>query len=123
MPRLIDADAFCDEMRNRQNECGKWRNETEDEDLKIRADATLSAFIECKLTLDKMPTIEPQHWIPCCERLPEEDGLYLITVKRKYVEGEYVSAARFADGVICYQYVGDIVAWMPLPEPYKGEEE
>ena len=69
--RLIDADAFCKEMKDRQNECSKWRDETDEADIKIRADGALSAFIECKLTLDKMPTFEERKtgkWEQCTIR-------------------------------------------------------
>lgn len=61
---------------------------------------------------------EPK-WIPCSERLPEENGEYLVTRESK---GIY----KFVDIVKKTNTSGDIasdiVAWMPLPEPYKGEQ-
>lgn len=70
-------------------------------------------------------------WIPVTERLPEEDGRYLVTC-----EGEYgrvvmpLSYRRIRRRDIFYDHdieYGDIeycgvIAWMPLPEPYKGGE-
>lgn len=59
--RLIDADAYKAEMKQRQDACAEWRDEAKaccDTELFVRADGALSAFIEAKLTLDKMPTID-----------------------------------------------------------------
>ena len=76
----------------------------------------------------KMP-----EWIPCSERLPEEDGQYLITVKYKHVndsyEDIYAEHGEWYDGrwdMFCFGHCGkveDIIAWMPLPEPYKEGEQ
>ena len=73
--------------------------------------------------------LEP-HWIPCSERLPEENGQYLITIKYKHVndsyEDVYAEHGEWLDGkwdMFCFGHCGeveDIIAWMPLPEPYKG---
>jgi len=71
-------------------------------------------------------------WIPVSERLPEEDGQYLITVKYKPEAGYediYAEHGEWRDGrwdMFCFGHCGeveDIVAWMPLPEPYKAESE
>ena len=71
-------------------------------------------------------TIHP-NWIPCSERLPEEDGQYLITVKYAPVEGyddTYAEHGEWNNGkwdMFCFGHCGDVVsitAWMPLPEPY-----
>ena len=83
--------------------------------------------------LELMPSAQPeQRWITCSERLPEEDGQYLITVKYKHVndsyEDVYAEHGEWYDGrwdMFCFGHCGeveDIIAWMPLPEPYKGEE-
>lgn len=72
--------------------------------------------------------LNANRWIPCSERLPEDGKNCLIT---------YIS---FLDGVTkccdgCAYVIEngwfwclddsevkvDVIAWMPLPEPYKGE--
>ena len=73
--------------------------------------------------------LEP-HWIPCSERLPEENGQYLITIKYKHVndsyEDVYAEHGEWLDGkwdMFCFGHCGeveDIIAWLSLPEPYKG---
>lgn len=62
------------------------------------------------------PTIEPQQWIPVTERLPEENGDYLVTGRQGAV-----NKRRYDDG----HWYGNwaVVAWMPLPEPWKGGAE
>lgn len=59
-------------------------------------------------------------WVPCSERLPEHTGTYLVTdivaVDKYVTTGWYSTKGSW----ICDGYVE---AWMPLPEPYKKEEE
>ena len=60
-------------------------------------------------------------WIPCSERLPEKSSTYLATVD--YGEYGKASGQRFFYGG-CLGWNDDaVVAWMPLPEPYRGGEE
>jgi hypothetical protein len=66
-------------------------------------------------------------WIPCSERLPEENGKYLVCWR-----GEWGVNICFAEYSKCGKYWYDasegseyrgVTAWMPLPEPYKGGDE
>lgn len=62
-------------------------------------------------------------WIPCSERLPSESGWYLITVQgcEKVADMEwYYSEWDAWNGVSSEQQV---IAWMPLPKPYKGGDD
>lgn len=57
-------------------------------------------------------------WIPVSERLPEEEGDYLIQPYRYQITIDH-----FVNGKFCF-YNGDVTAWQPLPEPYKkGDQE
>ena len=66
------------------------------------------------------PTIEVPKWIPCSERLPEEETECLVTdshgrirhcVKDKCGNYEFATYEE-------YMHIGAI-AWMPLPKPYE----
>lgn len=85
---------------------------------------------------------EPK-WIPVSERLPEEDGDYYVTYEKGYAEDYDLppkGIAGFEVDCECFGYwyehfdrqtlgsLGSeweeikVIAWMPLPEPYKGEK-
>lgn len=58
-------------------------------------------------------------WVPVTERLPEEEGCYLVTVKNDH-ERRYSKTAWYSgDGWFARQ---DIIAWRSTPEPYTEEE-
>ena len=82
-------------------------------------------------TIWDQPLVTPKaSWIPVSERLPEERGHYLVTVKIEIPELDKLcfdtQIAGF-DGVhLNTGYMGDdirVIAWTPLPEPYKIEGE
>lgn len=84
-----------------------------------------------KVLYEVLRILEETKWIPCSERLPEEDGQYLITVKYVHVDGYddiYAEHGDWTDGkwdMFCFGHCGkveNITAWMPLPEPYKEVE-
>ncbi len=77
--------------------------------------------------INNLPSAQPeQRWIPCSERLPEESGRYLISaldgIRRRTTVTPYQPRykAWTMTGKMAYWKV---VAWMPLPEPYKEGEQ
>ena len=76
-------------------------------------------------------------WISCSERLPEEPKenqafagkcheAYLVTTKygssdldKAYPFRAFWNGINFTDG----WRILDVIAWMPLPEPYREEEQ
>ena len=80
------------------------------------------------------------HWIPCSERLPKEKDAGILKKLGTSKRSEYVLATVEVKGermtVTACTYDGKwdwnmkyafpdykIIAWMPLPEPYKGVTE
>ena len=79
-------------------------------------------------------------WIPVTERLPEENGHYLVTY-HEWSKGEYLPKFDFTCMKILRFYRGEfkmpiccddkieqdigreVLAWMPLPEPYREENQ
>ena len=88
---------------------------------------------ECKRSfrnmIDEQPTVETApKWIPCSERLPDEPEenpvfenkrleLYLVSVKyTDYPFRAFWNGKFFTEG---WSKLENVIAWMPLPEPYK----
>ena len=63
--------------------------------------------------------LNANRWIPCSERLPTKYDNLLICQSDGYVNVGYYSLNGFKD-MNSYPYK-DVIAWQPLPEPYKGE--
>lgn len=65
---------------------------------------------------------EPQKWIPCSERLPAPNEFVLVQNQNLQC---FVFCMReeevWYDYDFVYQNEG-IIAWMPLPEAWRGEE-
>ncbi len=80
--------------------------------------------------LETAPTVG--EWIPVSERLPEKDGSYLVCMSWHY---QKMDVLTWADGWNCARNLNGkvnrkseipgayILAWMPLPEPYRAESE
>lgn len=61
-------------------------------------------------------------WTTCKERLPEKDGMYLVTY-RNGVVGIDKFIPYINDWANCMKnWRLHVIAWMELPKPYKGSE-
>jgi hypothetical protein len=101
------------------------------------------SFIEdVKAVEDLLPPVTPKQpmWIPCSERLPEANGRYVVTRglnacgalwNRVYIVNYsdlmgIKSERIWWDGNVGksdFERFDDVIAWKPLPEPYKAESE
>ena len=55
--RLIDADRLLTEFKERAEAAKRWQEAAKDEEIKIRAAATLDFLTEVKLTIEKAQTV------------------------------------------------------------------
>ena len=88
-------------------------------ELQEFANMILSA--QGKALRDLPPVATTRKWIPCSERLPEENKDVLIDIKEGEEHTFFVT--RLVD-VTYWIHLGrdvNVVAWMPLPDPYKTE--
>ena len=107
----------------------------------------LNVLTEVRDRLKALPSAQPeQRWIPCSERLPEERDWYLgifkepdtgwinpipficdyllgTKTKATTKEGWILKGHTDREEYIDYYFNLECVAWMPLPEPYKGGEK
>lgn len=62
--------------------------------------------------------LSAQHWIPVSERLPKENGWYIVT----YDNVIYTKKREIKSGVSMFfeKFESNVIAWMPLPKPFKG---
>ena len=114
--RLIDADAYSSEMKDRQEAAWKWRNEAiaEEDEVKLaRVEGAYAAFTEAKLTMDKH-IINPWHRVE--EELPEKEGDYLVWTM---LYGGHAYTDYYTPKYGWDEY--KVIAWMPLPEPPKED--
>ena len=100
---------------------------------------------------DAIKALEQTRWIPVSERLPEDlepvnitwvnhnPESYYADIKDKpfTATGHYCNGRWWWYSVICQDYLNeygqcdvdamnddiDVIAWMPLPQPYKAESE
>lgn len=92
-----------------------------------------TASIDYVGIIKSMPTVEQeqQKWIPCSERLPdhpENYDYYFVTIQCEHYDGwdDYVTGfaewTKYGwDELSCYIGQIKVIAWMPLPEPYRTE--
>lgn len=63
----------------------------------------------------------PQEWIPCNERLPEKNDYYLIQITNRDGSGLHMMVAWYQNNHFFTD--GIAVAWMQLPQPWKGADD
>jgi len=107
--RPIDADALAKFI-----DYGHLNNPNE----KLYSENDIREMIDMMPTVDVKPT-----WIPCSERLPEDDRTKVVTLANGNAEAGYYSNGD-------WWCVGDsinlenpkVIAWMPLPKPYEVDK-
>ena len=89
--------------------------------------ATQLAFDDAKNIVQEVAEEYKDGWIPCSERLPEDDSICIVTVE--YPNNKtMVDYGWFDRKNVCW-FVGmqefrtsNILAWQPLPEPFKERD-
>ena len=110
-------------------------------------DDTYDVVIHCETEEEQKKVIErlkSTNWIPVSERLPEDEKEYLVTLEKVYGTHETLygiaNYLKFGDagywnekkyGYLEWDKYSDghggtkmykVIAWMPLPEPYKEDQ-
>lgn len=83
--------------------------------------------------IDDLPKVD--EWIPCSDRLPEEEEAYSYNEEEDtyepnefivMIEGAELPTVAFFDGEdftggYNNEFFNKVIAWMPLPEPYNAD--
>lgn len=82
------------------------------------------------MVVNEPPVTPKPRWIPVSEGLPKTCDVYNVT---RRIAGVDITDSCYYDGCGTWyddtrinherNYLHDITAWMPLPEPWKGESE
>ena len=125
---LINRQALCDDLREyKVHPVPISSDESEVKGYNDGIDLAISVIA-------KFPSAESeQKWIPVSEALPENTEFVLLTIRRldksynqiPFISVGYVSWNQTAwwcahDGD-CDAHNVEVLAWMPLPEPYRAE--
>ena len=144
MNDLISRQAAIDAMNTRLEDIKlTWRGKVKKGEIAM--------YLDMRGVIETLPSAQPeQRWIPCSERLPEFDVKVLAYVKNKDPEGRFnkdgIYTATLEDKVPVHDPEGkrnfwgipgydsewtvwswsyftepNVLAWMPLPEPWEGE--
>ena len=105
--------------------------------MKCNMPAMVAGMRQIASVIEEQPKIS--EWIPCSERLPEmhredmeaEGEYYMISNPVIVTDGKQIYIAEYEEDMD-YRYgwrgfdgedYDNIIAWMPLPNPYRPEEE
>ena len=115
--RSIDADAFEQDLKEKLLPLlvEKYGKEEAMKGLHF-------SLQDCISNIQSQPTItqpEPK-WIPCSERLPDNDESVLISNSHGVTKAWW--NGRCWTSIAAKKYK-TVTAWMPLPEPYKEGEQ
>lgn len=90
---------------------------------------TNDQIAELQREIESLPSARPtREWIPCSERLPSGEDNVFVTVIDDHgdTSWRYTNIAWLCNGtwiadneILC----GDVIAWMPPIEPYKGGDD
>ena len=116
MSDLIDRQAAIDEIKA----VYEWHDT-------VTADRLIQHF-------KALPSAQPE-WIPCSERLPDIKEHYCSEPCIVYCKNGAYGFAELEENIFgqvgwnCerddeyHELLGEVLAWMPLPEPYKDGEQ
>ena len=127
MDDMISRQAVINEMKDMYTAAEEWAQGAHDDDTRARAESCMATNVELKLRIEKLPSVQPQRWISVTERLPNDDEEVIVTCLDDSGDTpfSYTTVAWHYKGMwVCEnERCPFVVAWMPLPESYKGEQD
>lgn len=99
--RLIDADALLEKMKHRREYVGRPSDPV--------------------CLVEDAPTVDG--WVSVTDRLPEENGIYLVCVALGYMDFYTWSDKIWFSSAFNVCDDGFVTHWMSLPEPPKEDDD
>ena len=84
---------------------------------------TVEGYAEANGLLEHMHYVNDQKWIPVSERLPNRHQRVLCYFKYEPESPDIISENTYIGSGMWMSESDKVVAWMPLPEPYEGENK
>ena len=111
--RLIDADRLCEDLLNRWNIADARKEELI---RQVMADVVTPIVVS-------QPTVNK--WIPVSERVPDVGQKVLASTNKTCFTQVFKGTSGASNSSWWWEKktIKHIVAWRPLPEPWKGGEE
>ena len=83
-----------------------------------------SEFVTACEAICEAPEVDIPHWIPCSERLPEEEDYYLVTKEDDIAYSIDIALwnPHYHWSNNGFHKADKVIAWQPLPEPYQQKE-
>ena len=126
--RMTNQEAISELIKYRRRLEKNYTIDAEPFDMAIealQAQATLDDVSNAYENGYKQGKFEALQWIPCSERLPEGDVLCCDIHKNLMIGYVFVSESSNTgyNAESEQEYMYDVIAWMPLPEPMRLENE
>ena len=114
--KLIDADSYIKNFCNRfcsVKECTSTQKKS----------CCIAISLKDEPAVENVTDTNVGEWIPCSERLPENNGNYMTCDEKGNIHIFWYDDCQKCPFNISEYHTRyyPVVAWMPLPEPYKGE--
>ena len=73
---------------------------------------------EAQKLIDVLEDIEKGGWVSCSEKMPEQEGEYLVCF-----DDGFIATTSYIDGDWeLWAYAGEPTAWQPLPQAFEESE-
>jgi hypothetical protein len=125
---LLHGNHFQHHINRRENDMARLVDIDNDKFWDILFDEACVEGNQAKRIEKELDKIANDGWIPCSERLPELRKDCLVTVKYSGFLGMYGTWVKVGHMESENDWFGDciggeVVAWQPLPAPYKPKGE
>lgn len=135
---LDEAIKHCEEVAEKnENKAQEWHKQTKNRVVNF-CEKAIQAENDCIECADEHKQLaewlkelkqlrEQTRWTPISEKLPKESGDYFTTISFD-IDGKEPVREVYKDyfSVLSQKWLyhgEDVIAWKPLPEPYKAESE